>query len=94
MLKAHVEYETAKRHYAHVDCPGHADYVKVRPSKYAFSANKLRFFFSVRATIKVNLIVLIIYRPELYLVFHLLLLLLSLLPYLHAHPDQSELKKE
>ena len=25
---AHVEYQTAKRHYAHVDCPGHADYVK------------------------------------------------------------------
>ena len=25
---AHIEYETAKRHYAHVDCPGHADYVK------------------------------------------------------------------
>ena len=25
---AHVEYETAKRHYAHVDCPGHADYIK------------------------------------------------------------------
>ncbi len=25
---AHVEYETASRHYAHVDCPGHADYVK------------------------------------------------------------------
>ena len=25
---AHVEYETAKRHYAHGDCPGHADYVK------------------------------------------------------------------
>ena len=24
---AHVEYETANRHYAHVDCPGHADYV-------------------------------------------------------------------
>jgi elongation factor Tu len=24
----HVEYETEKRHYAHVDCPGHADYVK------------------------------------------------------------------
>ena len=24
---AHVEYETEKRHYAHVDCPGHADYV-------------------------------------------------------------------
>src|SRR4026209_2177897 len=27
---AHVEYETGKRHYAHVDCPGHADYVKNR----------------------------------------------------------------
>src|SRR5213596_3917479 len=25
---AHVEYETAARHYAHVDCPGHADYIK------------------------------------------------------------------
>ena len=29
---AHVEYETEKRHYAHVDCPGHADYVKTDPS--------------------------------------------------------------
>lgn len=28
-MQAHVEYETEKRHYAHVDCPGHADYVKV-----------------------------------------------------------------
>ncbi len=26
---AHVEYETAGRHYAHVDCPGHADYVRI-----------------------------------------------------------------
>ena len=25
---SHVEYQTDKRHYAHVDCPGHADYVK------------------------------------------------------------------
>src|SRR6202043_2628533 len=25
---AHVEYETAARHYAHIDCPGHADYIK------------------------------------------------------------------
>ena len=25
---AHVEYQTVNRHYAHVDCPGHADYVK------------------------------------------------------------------
>ncbi|XP_061376230.1 protein trichome birefringence-like [Gastrolobium bilobum] len=27
-FRAHVEYEIAKRHYAHFDCPGHADYVK------------------------------------------------------------------
>src|SRR4030088_2843903 len=26
---AHVEYETTKRHYAHIDCPGHADYIKI-----------------------------------------------------------------
>ncbi|MDR1697859.1 MAG: GTP-binding protein, partial [Erysipelotrichaceae bacterium] len=26
---AHIEYQTDKRHYAHVDCPGHADYVKI-----------------------------------------------------------------
>src|SRR3974390_2947471 len=25
---AHVEYQSAKRHYAHIDCPGHADYIK------------------------------------------------------------------
>ena len=25
---AHLEYETEKRHYAHIDCPGHADYIK------------------------------------------------------------------
>src|SRR5262245_60360673 len=30
---AHVEYETANRHYAHVDCPGHADYVKTGTPK-------------------------------------------------------------
>ena len=28
IVTAHVEYESAERHYAHVDCPGHADYVK------------------------------------------------------------------
>ena len=28
VITSHVEYETDKRHYAHVDCPGHADYVK------------------------------------------------------------------
>ena len=27
---AHVEYETDNRHYGHIDCPGHADYIKVR----------------------------------------------------------------
>lgn len=27
---AHVEYSTDKRHYGHTDCPGHADYIKVR----------------------------------------------------------------
>ena len=26
---AHVEYETENRHYGHIDCPGHADYIKV-----------------------------------------------------------------
>ena len=34
---AHVEYETAKRHYAHVDCPGHADYVKNMITGAAFT---------------------------------------------------------
>ena len=37
---AHVEYETDKRHYAHVDCPGHADYIKnmtMRPRWTALS---------------------------------------------------------
>src|SRR5258708_32492254 len=28
IMAAHVEYETDNRHYAHVDCPGHADYIK------------------------------------------------------------------
>lgn len=36
ILQAHVEYETAKRHYAHVDCPGHADYVKVSLEDHYF----------------------------------------------------------
>lgn len=36
ILQAHVEYETAKRHYAHVDCPGHADYVKVSLDDHYF----------------------------------------------------------
>lgn len=30
---AHVEYSTAARHYAHTDCPGHADYIKVRGAR-------------------------------------------------------------
>lgn len=29
IVASHVEYTTANRHYAHTDCPGHADYVKV-----------------------------------------------------------------
>ena len=33
---AHIEYETEKRHYAHVDCPGHADYVSVYYSRFCF----------------------------------------------------------
>ena len=28
LLISHLEYETDKRHYAHIDCPGHADYIK------------------------------------------------------------------
>jgi elongation factor Tu len=28
IITSHVEYETESRHYAHIDCPGHADYVK------------------------------------------------------------------
>jgi protein-S-isoprenylcysteine O-methyltransferase Ste14 len=28
IITSHVEYETATRHYAHIDCPGHADYIK------------------------------------------------------------------
>lgn len=30
---AHVEYETEARHYSHTDCPGHADYIKVKITK-------------------------------------------------------------
>jgi elongation factor Tu len=28
IITSHVKYETEKRHYAHIDCPGHADYIK------------------------------------------------------------------
>ncbi|GAU31540.1 hypothetical protein TSUD_333160 [Trifolium subterraneum] len=38
---AHVEYETVKRHYAHVDCPGHADYVKVGVPSLVCFLNKV-----------------------------------------------------
>ncbi|PPE01312.1 hypothetical protein GOBAR_DD01638 [Gossypium barbadense] len=38
---AHVEYETMKRHYAHVDCPGHADYVKVGVPSLVCFLNKV-----------------------------------------------------
>ena len=39
---AHVEYETDKRHYAHVDCPGHADYVKNMITGAALGRQDLR----------------------------------------------------
>ena len=38
---SHVEYETANRHYAHVDCPGHADYVK-RSEEHTSELQSLR----------------------------------------------------
>ena len=46
---AHVEYETANRHYAHVDCPGHADYVKnmIRARRRW----TVRFWWSMRRTV-------------------------------------------
>ncbi|KAI7733219.1 hypothetical protein M8C21_006183, partial [Ambrosia artemisiifolia] len=39
-MQAHVEYETAKRHYAPVDCPGHADYVKIEMDRKGFETWK------------------------------------------------------
>ena len=50
---AHVEYQTDTRHYGHVDCPGHADYIKVRSSAktkdFPFTGI-LNLFMSVRWT--------------------------------------------
>lgn len=40
---AHIEYSTANRHYGHVDCPGHADYIKVKRRKSIFLIIDLRF---------------------------------------------------
>lgn len=37
---AHVEYETANRHYAHVDCPGHADYVSFLNNEHPIISTK------------------------------------------------------
>ncbi|KAF6145241.1 hypothetical protein GIB67_041436 [Kingdonia uniflora] len=47
ITKSHVEYETAKRHYAHVDCPGHADYVKVSEHDYWGCSDGWRYSRSV-----------------------------------------------
>ena len=44
---AHVEYETANRHYAHVDCPGHADYVKKHD--YWCGSNGRRYLGCIRS---------------------------------------------
>ena len=60
---AHVEYETKNRHYAHVDCPGHADYVKNMITGavivYVKQLAKLVFWKQYRAVVTVytNLIV-------------------------------------
>lgn len=39
---AHVEYETDKRHYGHIDCPGHKEYVKVKLRLTLFDSEILR----------------------------------------------------
>ena len=47
---AHLEYETEKRHYAHIDCPGHADYIKNSHPKgfvIAIRGDQSPFFGSV-----------------------------------------------
>ena len=38
---AHIEYETEKRHYAHVDCPGHADYARCFCSRRGFCGSPM-----------------------------------------------------
>ena len=48
---AHVEYETEKRHYGHVDCPGHADYIKVSKQSYGFDVTSNRSFSQVKHNI-------------------------------------------
>ena len=40
---AHVEYQTKSRHYAHIDCPGHADYIKNMITGMGFSREGLGF---------------------------------------------------
>jgi len=45
---SHVEYETANRHYAHVDCPGHADYVKNMVTGAGVASTPVLFYSSYK----------------------------------------------
>ena len=48
---SHVEYETSKRHYAHVDCPGHADYVKNMVTGETKRSQRSRIWTAVQASL-------------------------------------------
>ena len=60
---SHVEYQTANRHYAHVDCPGHADYVKnmvtgaaqMDESLHQAQCHKMSYMKAVCSRIKTNI---------------------------------------
>ena len=55
---AHVEYETPNRHYAHVDCPGHADYVKNMITGAAhIYLSKITFFLQNRCFLQIHIFI-------------------------------------